>query len=278
MDNKINHQLEKIIELKKKCMSSNDTMGIIQQMRIIHGQTLVDYQKNIDRITNNNQNPNNQQLLELSMFSSIITVIANHIHECERHKFNSVPKNKQLPLTSDNAPSPKYDIYDEYFNTETENAISNKSTTPKQSNRYQKDIDEISIGNILSDSDNDADTEYKTEYKINSQPMRGGNGTDSNSKPNYDKPILVLFWADWCGASKQFMPTWRQVVNDLNNEKPNLQIREVLHNATPEQSKYMQKLGVDSFPTMVIFSNNQHHLFKDYRTSDKIKQFVEKYM
>jgi thiol-disulfide isomerase/thioredoxin len=285
MDNEINYQLGKILELKHQCLSNNN-IDTIKQMRIIHGRTLIDYQTKINEYIKNYQTTDDQQLLQLSMYNSLINVIASHIHECERNKYNTIPKTKKIPL-SDKQPTPnntssitksnstkmptQFDIYDEFFGTDTENDTSNMYHNNKPSRNYSNpDIQEISIGDILSESDDDmTGTEYN--LNINTKPMTGGDNTDT-------KPTLVLFWGTWCGPSTQFKPVWDSLVKELSIKQPNLQTREIADDNTPEKRTQISKLGVESFPTIILYIGDKHHVFKGERSPDKIKQFISKHI
>ena len=63
-----------------------------------------------------------------------------------------------------------------------------------------------------------------------------------------DKPMLILFYADWCGyCTKQ-----QEVLNDLSNN--NFWIGKVDCDKNPAIAK---KYGVTGLPTMILFKNGK---------------------
>ena len=63
-----------------------------------------------------------------------------------------------------------------------------------------------------------------------------------------DKPIVVDFWAEWCGPCKQIGPTLEEISNEMANE-----IIIAKHNIDNEPNT-PTKYGVRGIPTLLIFN------------------------
>ena len=66
-----------------------------------------------------------------------------------------------------------------------------------------------------------------------------------------DKPVLVDFWAEWCGPCHAVSPVLDRIVEERNGE-----LKLVKVNIDEEQELAM-RFGVQSIPTMILFKDGQ---------------------
>ena len=65
------------------------------------------------------------------------------------------------------------------------------------------------------------------------------------------KPIVVDFWAEWCGPCKQIGP----ILEEISEEKKN--IIKIVKINIDENPNIPQKYGVRGIPTLILFSNGK---------------------
>ena len=72
-----------------------------------------------------------------------------------------------------------------------------------------------------------------------------------------DKPVLVDFWAVWCGPCQMMAP----ILHELETEMPDVQIGKV---NVDEQMDLARQFRVVSIPTLIIFKNGQEVYMSRY--------------
>ena len=65
------------------------------------------------------------------------------------------------------------------------------------------------------------------------------------------KPVLVDFWADWCGPCKMIGPSLEEISEELGEE---VTIAKLNIDENPDAPG---KYGVRGIPTMILFKNGQ---------------------
>jgi thioredoxin len=66
-----------------------------------------------------------------------------------------------------------------------------------------------------------------------------------------DKPVIVDFWAEWCGPCHAVAPVLDRIVDESSGE-----LRLVKVNID-EQPALAQRFGVQSIPTMILFKDGE---------------------
>jgi thioredoxin 1 len=67
---------------------------------------------------------------------------------------------------------------------------------------------------------------------------------------NSEKPVLLDFWASWCGPCRMLSP----IVDKIADEKSSITVGKV---NVDEQPELARQFGVMSIPTLIVFKNGK---------------------
>ena len=91
--------------------------------------------------------------------------------------------------------------------------------------------------------------------------MVDGNGNSVKLSDYVGKPIVLNFWASWCGPCKMEMPEFQQVYEDRGQQVQFLMVNATVSGDTVEKAKsYIQQNGY-TFPVLFDTQGNAMDTF-----------------
>ena len=85
-----------------------------------------------------------------------------------------------------------------------------------------------------------------------------------------EKPVLVDFWATWCGPCRMIAPNVEKIAEDHTAE---LTVGKV---NVDEEADLAEEFGIRSIPTLILFRNGRPVAQTlGYKTVEQLEEFVK---
>ncbi len=68
---------------------------------------------------------------------------------------------------------------------------------------------------------------------------------------NSDKPVLVDFWAEWCGPCKALGPILDEIASEVSSDAKVVKVN------VDQAGELAQKYGIRGIPTMIFFKGGE---------------------
>ena len=86
---------------------------------------------------------------------------------------------------------------------------------------------------------------------FNGHPLELNGGNFQKHIKRNDIPVVIDFWASWCGPCKMMAPAFEQAAAQL---EPHVRLAKL---NTEQEQNISAQLGIRSIPTLVVFRNGR---------------------
>lgn len=296
----INVYTNEVTNLKHKFISQCKTdekaaIETLKHMRSIHGCAI--YETSMDKdyiIEKNIDNVSENELIKLSINASLLHVIHSHIRCCERMLY----KHKRANTTTESG---------SIIESPPESPPESPQDSPKESKKYGvgniiakiretlSGVDEISLKNVGTETSEvpetvvsriskipviiPTDTDNISDYIRNlttSEAEHLASQYGETEEKTINKPTIINYWADWCGFSKKFMPSWNEFKEHAHSQFPNLQVVDLNVGRNEKYRDVAENAGVKGYPTIILYRNGEkYNKVASGMKADDISNFIK---
>ncbi len=106
---------------------------------------------------------------------------------------------------------------------------------------------------------------------MNGKPIEVGDGQFTAEVLDVTAPVLVDFWASWCGPCRMVAPVLEEVARDYEGKLKVVKVNVDDNNETA--SRY----GIMSIPTMMLFKNGEPvETIVGFRKKEELSDIIDK--
>ncbi len=91
------------------------------------------------------------------------------------------------------------------------------------------------------------------------------NSSNFDAVISLDKPVLVDFWAPWCGPCKMLAPTIDALADEMGDSAAVCKVN------VDESPELAQRFGIHSIPTIIFFRKGERVGAAGMTTKDALK-------
>ena len=85
------------------------------------------------------------------------------------------------------------------------------------------------------------------------------------------EPVVVDFWAEWCGPCRMIAPALEEIAGQLGNKVKIVKLN------VDENPKVTEKYGITSIPTLILFKNGEQAARQlGLKTRQVLEQWIDK--